>query len=144
MTRCQNGAYETFTRRRVAGWVTGFLIAIAWGATRANNARLASTLSVWAIVGMVVIALLLLSIAATDLVERRRSARALDPKTTPVATDTTDIERRAAVRIAELAELEPMLRKEVVDAVAKLVGAAATGPTPDLARELEALRGKTR
>jgi len=36
------------------GWLAGFLIAIAWGATRASNPRLSSSLSGWAIAGLVV------------------------------------------------------------------------------------------
>ena len=167
----------------VVGWASGFLIAIAWGATRANNPRLASTLSGWAIAGMVVTSLLLLSIAVSDRAERRRDARAARRSRAAqrAATAARALEKRSAARIAELearlareqeqldaavaslaatgqvssgivdpipdaaaAELEPVLRQEVVDTVAQLVGRAEPGQTAVLAEELEALLEKAR
>ncbi len=195
----------------VVGWGTGFLIALAWGATRVNNPRLTSVLSGWAIAGMVVIGVLLLSIVVRDrtehLGETRTSAdppritdeppratrkprrpRAAAPHTTDqshaatarAARAAAAAEKRSAARIAELearlareqeeldaavaslaatelaetghitggmgdpdpdpaaAELEPVLRQEVVDVVAELVGRVEPGKTAALAEELAA------
>ncbi len=171
----------------VVGWASGFLIAIAWGATRANNPRLASTLSGWAIAGMVVTGLLLLSIAVSDRSEARRATRTAaraQRETERAATEARDLERRSAARLTALearlareqeeldaaiaflaaaelagtghvgrsivdlvpdpdaAQLEPMLRQEVVDAVAELVGKVDPVETAALAGELEALLEK--
>jgi C4-dicarboxylate-specific signal transduction histidine kinase len=176
----------------IVGWVSGFLVAVAWGATRANNPRLASTLSVWAIAGMVVTGLLLVSIALSDRAERRRVAQAAERQTSMVTgamtatTAATVSEQRAAARIAELearlareqeeldaaaaslaaselaatghlspgivdpvpnpmaAELEPVLRQEVVETVAQLVGRTGPGQSAMLAEEVEALLEKVR
>jgi hypothetical protein len=165
----------------VVGWASGFLIAIAWGATRANNPQLASILSGWAIGGMVVTGLLLISIALSDLAERRRAGRSAarpEPQATSAPTLT---EARRAARIAQLEEhlaheqqeldaavaslaatghrsagmvdpvpdpgaaaLEPVLRQEVVDAVAQLVARTDPAQEAELAGELEALLEKAR
>jgi C4-dicarboxylate-specific signal transduction histidine kinase len=173
----------------VVGWISGFMIAIAWGATRVNNPRLASALSGWAIAGMVITGLLLVSIAVSDRAERRRAERATqrwERETDTAAAAAKALEERSAARIAELearlareqevldaavaslataelaatghvsaglvepvpdpaaAELEPVLRQEVVDAVAELVGRVEPGTTALLAGELEALVEKSR
>ena len=155
----------------VVGWASGFLIAIAWGATRANNPRLASTLSEWAIAGMVVTGLILLSIAVSDRAERRRAIRATqrwERETESTAAAARALEERSAARIAALearltreqeqldaavaslvsaedpaaSELEPALRQQLVDTVAELV--REPGQTAALATELEALLEKAR
>jgi hypothetical protein len=172
----------------VVGWASGFLIAIAWGATRANNPQLASTLSGWAIAGMLVTGTLLVSIAVSDRAERRGADRAArrQRETESAATAAKALEERSAARIAELearladeqeelnaavaslataelagtghvsagivepvhdpadAELEPLLRQEVVDAVAELVERAEPGQTAALAGEWEALLERAR
>jgi C4-dicarboxylate-specific signal transduction histidine kinase len=174
------------------GWGSGFLVAIAWGATRANNPRLASTLSGWAIAGMVVTGVLLVWIALSDRAERRRARKPEESQTeasvspTTAAAAATVSEQRAAARIAELetrlareqeeldaaaaalaatdlaatghvspgmvdavpdplaAELEPVLRQEVVETVAQLVGRTGPGDSAVLAEEVEALLEKVR
>ena len=167
----------------VVGWASGFLIAIAWGATRANNPQLASTLSGWAIAGMLVTGTLLVSIAVSDRAERRGADRAArrQRETENAATAAKALEERSAARIAGLearladeqeelnaavaslagtghvsagivepvpdpadAELEPLLRQEVVDAVAELVERAEPGQTAALAGEWEALLERAR
>ena len=117
----------------VVGWASGFLIAIAWGATRANNPRLASTLSGWAIVGMVVTGVLLLSIAVSDRAGRAprpsplRPARARDPRQPRAPTRTRReppaAEERSAARIAEL---EARLAREQEELDAAVASLAAT------------------
>ncbi|MBJ7596449.1 MAG: hypothetical protein JF886_16605 [Candidatus Dormibacteraeota bacterium] len=171
----------------VVGWASGFLIAIAWSAARANNLRLATTLSGWAIAGMVVTALLLVWIALTNRADRRRAARESDREmavVSPVA-EAAATERRTAARIgriearlareqeeldaavaslaaaelaatghvhagpvdavpdAEAAKLEPILRQEVLETVADLVG-RDPAQTAVLAGQLEALLEKAR
>jgi C4-dicarboxylate-specific signal transduction histidine kinase len=119
----------------IVGWGSGFLVAVAWGATRANNPRLASTLSWWAIAGMVVTGLLLISIALSDRAERRRVARQEQRQISTAATDTsataaaTVSEGRAAARIAELEARLAREQEELDAAVSSLAAAelAATG-----------------
>lgn len=170
------------------GWLAGFLIAIAWGATRANNPRLASSLSGWAIAGLVVTALLLISTAVSARARRRRVAKEWRPQTQAAATAdaAAAAEARTAALVAELearlaqeqeelnaavaslaatelaatgqlsqgvsdavpeagmAELEPVLRQEVLETVAELVGRGEPGETAALAGHLEEILSKAR
>ena len=115
----------------VVGWASGFLIAIAWGATRANNPRLASILSGWAIAGMAVTGLLLLSIALSDRGERRRAARESQQRaaSAEAAEAAATAERRSAARIAALEARLAREQEELDATVASLAAAqlAATG-----------------
>jgi hypothetical protein len=116
----------------VVGWASGFLIAIAWGATRVNNPRLASALSGWAIAGMVVTGILLVSIALSDRAERIRDERAAERwqrETESAALAATTQEERSAARIAELEARLAQEQEELDAAVATLASAelAATG-----------------
>ncbi|MDQ6846559.1 MAG: hypothetical protein M3019_03100 [Candidatus Dormibacteraeota bacterium] len=109
----------------VVGWASGFLIALAWGATRANNPRLASALSGWAIAGMVVTALLLVWIAVSDRTDRRRAARESDRELAVVsaAAEAAANERRTAARIGRL-EARLTREQEELDAAVASLGAA--------------------
>ncbi len=82
----------------VVGWCSGFLIAIAWGVSRANHPRLASMLSGWVIAGLVVTAVLLLSIAITNRVERWQEAKKAAREAARAAA--VDADPQAALRAA--------------------------------------------
>jgi hypothetical protein len=112
----------------VVGWASGFLLAIAWGATRANNPRLGSILSGWAIAGMVVTGVLLASIAVSNRAERRRAARADREQreahsAVSAAAAARALEERSGARIAEL---EARLAREQEELDAAVASLAAT------------------
>lgn len=113
------------------GWLSGFLIAVAWGATRADNPRLASTLSGWAIAGLVVTAVLLVSTALSDRARRRRVAREWRRQTRAASTAAaaTAAEQRTAALIADLEARLAHEQEELDAAVASLATTelAATG-----------------
>ena len=115
----------------IGGWVAGFLVAVVWGTTRANNGGHASFLSGWAILGLVVIGVLLLGSAVSELVGRRRVARDTAPRTASVvfpataADEATATERQAATRIAELEARLAIEEAELETAAASLAAAEA-------------------
>jgi uncharacterized membrane protein YccC len=111
--------------------VSGFVIAVAWGVARGNNPKLGSSLSGWAIGGVVVIGLLLMSSALSDRAQRRRADREAERDTgtiaraEPGATVTTGAEQRAAARIADL---EARLAREQQELEAAAASLAASQP----------------
>ncbi len=172
----------------IVGWTSGFLLAIAWGATRVSNARLASSLLAVAIAAVVLTAVLLVINAVRGRAARRRPSPMIEPQADGTAvigaTAVSVFEQRAAARIAELearlaleeaeldaavaslaaaelastddmgqdpadagadteaAALEPVLRQQVLDTVAELVGHTAAGAETELAGHLKELGEK--
>jgi hypothetical protein len=116
----------------IVGWTSGFLIAIAWGASRANNPRLASILLGLVIAGVALVAFLLAFSALRGRAARRRPGPGwewqADDTDVIGATDVAVVEQHAAARIAELEARLALEQAELDLALATLAATELASP----------------
>jgi hypothetical protein len=133
-------------RVAILGWSSGFVVALLIGANRVSNPHARSALLVAALVGLALMAVLMVSVAVADHVERRRwaeeealddeetldefvhlTARALPTTSLPLLDERASAVAAAAERTAAtIAALEARLavEQEELDAALEAMAAA--------------------
>jgi hypothetical protein len=129
--------------RVILGWICGFLAALAWNASHAQNAQLAATFLTFALIGIAVLGLMLVAAGMRERAQRReeqaRGGEDAEPPV-PVAADVGALAEAGAARIAALEarlaveqqELETTIEAmAAADAAAAQAGVELADPATD-------------